>query len=170
MRPRQNQDDDGDLGPSRRIIGRTHGFLEDPNRVRQQLDLDVFVNDRHTAAFTEAVSSGFFTQPNGFECVLYLFRCMRWTHVASLLHMEGAGKQQLLGPDVVVLSFHERPVYDPLPGLNDVLVACVLKKPPEFDTREVFFRLHDAFLRGDVRLETTTPDVSQFDLFSGVVT
>lgn len=77
-----------------------------------------------------------------FRWFMYEFKGLRLTHLASLMKLEGSPIQRLLG-DLVLLKGKERPVYSPIPGMDDVVVGRVIDNPDGLDARQVFDIMHE---------------------------
>jgi len=108
------------------IAGAASGILEDPDGVvhlrlfggRELARADAFKRDHINGSYKLG------QETYKIEWRRWCFKTLYWSHTTALLALQGASLQQLL-PAWIVLRGVPRPSYDPLPGVNGVVLAEV---------------------------------------------
>lgn len=166
----QSNSAEGNEGASAGDRGTVHGLLEDPERVRDEHDLDVIIPVYgHTATLVGrtwqpevkywGTSLGERPELRSTDALdlawmIRRYQGLNWTHRGALLILEGASYQQLLGP-LVLLGFKARPVHSVRPGCTDVEVAVVEKNGRNLAHKELFFAIVEAMMRGPDAVSAT---------------
>jgi len=66
---------------------------------------------------------------------------LRFEHGSSMLRIQGASLQQLIGDRYIVLRGELTPFYDPCPAAKNLVLAEVLSMPKGMTHKELFFLL-----------------------------
>lgn len=110
--------------------GQGDGFLEDSDRVTLNN------GDKHVATLVSRLSVSEWGSDE-LACTAYHFEHLFWTDFAAILSLQGATTSQLLGPGMVLVKGKARPVYDPQPGFNDVVVLQIIDNPGGLDALSI---------------------------------
>ncbi len=73
-------------------------------------------------------------------CTIRKVRSLNWSHFSGLRLLQGGTLAQLLGP-YVVLAFERRPVFDPQPGLDRVVLVDVVLRRTTLEGADLYAAL-----------------------------
>lgn len=69
---------------------------------------------------------------------VYNYKTLRWSHRAALLQLQNERVLDTLGSAICLLRGKHRPIWYPIPGMDDVCVLTLLDNPAGLQTLELF--------------------------------
>ena len=79
-----------------------------------------------------------------FKARIFKYGRLCWSHRAAILFLQGATVQKVLGPAWIILGGTSVAVWDPRPGLKDVVVAAVMENDAQLMAEQLFLELRAA--------------------------
>jgi hypothetical protein len=118
------------------------GVLEDPFRI------DIIRDAKSVAYLIDPIQNtdlakGVYAKDR-FRARLYRYQRLVWQQTASILLLQGASVQDVLGAEWIVVEGQPCPVYYPVPGMIDVTLALVLENLGQLSAQHLFLELRQA--------------------------